>query len=101
MKAELSGEIDHHSVREIREQIDMALDVNRPKLLFLDFAKITFMDSSGIGLVMGRYRKAQLFGGKIEVLNPSAQIKKVMRLSGLEKLGVMGSSDAAAAAGDN
>lgn len=89
MKAALSGEIDHHSVREVRERIDMELDINRPKTLFLDFGKITFMDSSGIGLVLGRCRKTQLYGGKVEILNPSPQIKKVMKLSGLERLAVI------------
>lgn len=89
MKAALSGEIDHHSVRDVRERIDMELDINRPKTLFLDFGKITFMDSSGIGLVLGRCRKTQLYGGKVEILNPSPQIKKVMKLSGLERLAVI------------
>ena len=89
MKAALSGEIDHHSVRDVRERIDMELDINRPKMLFLDFGKITFMDSSGIGLVLGRCRKTQLYGGKVEILNPSPQIKKVMKLSGLERLAVI------------
>ncbi|MGN0115194.1 MAG: anti-sigma factor antagonist [Acutalibacteraceae bacterium] len=89
MKAALSGEIDHHSVRDVRERIDMELDINRPKTLFLDFGKITFMDSSGIGLVLGRCRKTQLYGGKVEILNPSPQIKKVMKLSGLEQLAVI------------
>lgn len=87
--AKLIGEIDHHSVKPVREQIDEAMDINRPKTLFLDFGKVSFMDSSGIGLVMGRCRKAQLYGGKVEVLNPSPQIKKVMRLSGLAKIAVI------------
>lgn len=86
MKAELKGEIDHHSVRPVREQIDNAIEINRPKALFLDFGEISFMDSSGIGLVMGRCRKMQLFGGDVSVVRVSAQIKKVMRLSGLDKL---------------
>lgn len=90
MKAALSGEIDHHSVRDVREKIDMELDINRPKTLFMDFGKITFMDSSGIGLVMGRCRKTQLYGGKVEILNTPPQIKKVMKLSGLERLAVIG-----------
>ena len=89
MKAALSGEIDHHSVRDVRERIDMELDINRPKTLFLDFGKITFMDASGIGLGLGRCRKTQLYGGKVEILNPSPQIKKVMKLSGLERLAVI------------
>ena len=86
MKAELIGEIDHHSVKPIREKIEDAVAIHRPKTLLLDFGKITFMDSSGIGLVMGRCRKTQLYGGQVQVLRPSPQINKVMKLSGLYKL---------------
>ncbi len=89
MKAGLSGEFDHHSVKPVREMIDDAVDINRPRTLFLDFGGITFMDSSGIGLVMGRCRKTQLYGGKVEILRPSVQIKKVMKLSGMDRLAVI------------
>ena len=50
--AYLSGELDHHSAREMREAIDSAIELNIPELLVLDFSGIGFMDSSGIGLVM-------------------------------------------------
>ena len=53
--AYLDGEIDHHSAREMRETIDRELESGNVKLLILDFRDVTFMDSSGIGLVMGRY----------------------------------------------
>ena len=56
LTAYLSGELDHHSAKEMREQIDSAVEINMPTLLILNFADVTFMDSSGIGLVMGRYR---------------------------------------------
>lgn len=52
----LSGELDHHAARSLREQIDGAVDRTGAKRLRLDFEGVTFMDSSGIGLVMGRYR---------------------------------------------
>ena len=54
--ARLSGELDHHTAREMRSAIDSAIELNMPTLLILDFGGISFMDSSGIGLVMGRYR---------------------------------------------
>lgn len=86
MTAFLSGEIDHHSAAAIRDAIDTQIQINRPKLLKLDFSEVTFMDSSGVGLIMGRYKNALTFGGRTEVANMPAFAEKVMRLSGLEKI---------------
>ena len=63
----LSGEIDHHSAKELRETIDDACQRNIPQRLVLDFHDVTFMDSSGIGLVLGRYQLMEDLGGKLEV----------------------------------
>lgn len=84
--AYLEGEIDHHNAKEIRTKIDEAVQRQKPGLLILDFRDVTFMDSSGIGLVMGRYRLMQLLEGKIAVTNTSPSIYKVMRLAGLDRL---------------
>lgn len=86
LTAVLQGEIDHHSAAAIRNDIDAAIESYRPKELILDFDEVTFMDSSGIGLVMGRYKSVKAIGGHITVKNTSAQIKKVMRLAGLDRL---------------
>lgn len=86
MVAALQGDIDHHGAKALRETIDAALEKNRPSLLVLDFRDVGFMDSSGIGLVMGRYRLVQQFGGGVEVHNPLPSIKKVMRLAGLDRI---------------
>ena len=59
----LKGEIDHHTAREIREAADSLIQLNKPSVLRLDFSGVTFMDSSGIGLIMGRYRIMMLYGG--------------------------------------
>ncbi len=83
--ARISGEIDHHSAKEIRETIDSATERTSPKKLILDFYGVTFMDSSGIGLVMGRYKLIHALGGELEVTNVSSHIKKVMKISGLDK----------------
>lgn len=82
----LSGEIDHHNSVSLRADIDKAIEDGKPDALILDFGNVTFMDSSGIGLVMGRYKAVQPYGGKVTVKNPSTQIKKVMRLAGLDRL---------------
>lgn len=84
--AHLSGEIDHHNAKDLRSDIDSAIDRHHPENVVLDFSDVTFMDSSGIGLVMGRYKTAALFGGRVTVENTSVQIKKVMRLAGLDRL---------------
>lgn len=82
----LTGELDHHSAKQVREEIDRALESNRPNSLVLDFKNVGFMDSSGIGLVMGRYKLMQSFGGSVRVANTPGHIKKVMELAGLDKL---------------
>ncbi len=87
--ARLSGEIDHHSAKELRSDIDLAIDRHRPEKLILDFDGVTFMDSSGIGLVMGRYKAVKLCGGCVIIENTGSQIKKVMRLAGLDRLAVI------------
>lgn len=92
MTANLLGEIDHHTAREIREEIDeMAGRVN-PSQLVLDFRDVTFMDSSGIGLVMGRYALMQELEGALVVENMPEHIKKVMKLAGLDRLANMEST---------
>ncbi len=87
--ARLSGEIDHHIAPSIRGAIDAKCESCRPARLILDFRKVGFMDSSGIGLVMGRYRMISLLGGRLEVVNIPPNLRKIFVLSGLEKLGVM------------
>ncbi|MGN0448531.1 MAG: anti-sigma factor antagonist [Acutalibacteraceae bacterium] len=83
----LDGEIDHHSASLIRVSIDEAVMRKRPALLVLDFDKVSFMDSSGIGLVMGRYKLMKTLGGKIRVQNLSPSAYRVMCLAGMERLG--------------
>lgn len=83
--AHINGEIDHHSAKEIREAIDSVTERTSPEKLTLDFYGVTFMDSSGIGLVMGRYKLIRALGGELEVTNVSSHIKKVMKISGLDK----------------
>ena len=87
--AYLSGELDHHNARFIREAIDAAADLNLPSLLVLDFSDITFMDSSGIGLIMGRYRNLARRGASLHITGTSPQLYKVMKLSGIERLATL------------
>ena len=82
----LCGEIDHHSAAEMRFFIDGELERSTPSLLIFDFSEVDFMDSSGIGLVMGRLRLLSGWGGKAVIENPKPNIKKMLKLAGLEKL---------------
>ena len=87
--AKLSGEIDHHIAPKLRAEIDSKCEALRPARLILDFGGISFTDSSGIGLVMGRYRMISLLGGRLEVVNVPEHMKKIFILSGLGNRGVM------------
>lgn len=84
--AHISGDIDHHSAKSIREKIDSDIQIYEPKLLILDFKDVDFMDSSGIGLVMGRYKMLRGIKGEVAISNCPTHIKKVMKLAGIEKL---------------
>ena len=87
----LEGEIDHHNSRAIREDVDLRILESTPKEIYLDFKNVSFMDSSGIGLIMGRVRTAESYGGRVFVANTSNYLKRVMRIAGL--LGVVSFCD--------
>lgn len=86
MTVKLSGEIDHHSSAKLRTAIDQALVGQRPDGLILDFSAVTFMDSSGVGLVMGRYKKAQSVRCEVTLTGLSERDSRMMKLSGIEKI---------------
>lgn len=85
----LSGELDHNRAANLRAKIDGRVNALRPKTLELDFSKVSFMDSSGIGLIMGRYRSVGLVGGKLRVVNIPDNLTKIFALSGISSLGVL------------
>lgn len=85
----LTGEIDHHSAVKIREETDLQIKKLHPTVLRLNFAGVKFMDSSGIGLIMGRYRAMRMTGGSLEVEDVPNQLKRIVALSGISSLGVI------------
>ncbi len=89
LTAKLYGEIDHHQAPNIRQKIDALTESLRPSELHLDFSNVSFMDSSGIGLIMGRYRQVTLLGGILKVINVPSRLKKLISLSGIDSLGVL------------
>ena len=84
--AEICGDIDHHTAIYFRGEIDKAIRSHNPLTLILDYSQVTFMDSSGIGLVMGRYRIMSEMGGEVIVASPPAYIRKVLQLAGMHRL---------------
>lgn len=89
LTAYIDGEIDHDSAAKIRTRIDGAAQSLKPRLLCLDFSEVTFMDSSGVGLVMGRYRQIKLLGGALRVTNIPDSMYRIFAMSGIESLGVL------------
>ena len=82
----LIGEIDHHSAVSVRSAIDEKLYELRPLTLVMDLSRIDFMDSSGLGLIMGRYALMQKLGGDFLISNPSDRVQKIFELSGLGRI---------------
>ncbi len=81
----LYGEIDHHSAVSLREELDRHLLRERPRRLVINLSRIEFMDSSGLGLLMGRYRLMRELGGTVALSAPNARVMKILRLAGMER----------------
>lgn len=86
--AAIEGDIDHHTAKDIRETIDEYIQKYSPLFLKLDFGEVRFMDSSGIGLIMGRYKLMTSLRGKLKVVNVPKNLERMIRLSGLLTLGI-------------
>lgn len=82
----MMGELDHHSAEEVRSKIDDRLDRESIAKLILDFKDVSFMDSSGIGVVIGRYKKMTMKKGNISIANVNNSVKRVFDLSGMFKI---------------
>ena len=86
LTARICCELDHHTVRRIRERIDARLFKDKPERLMLDFSGVGFMDSSGIGLILGRVETARVVGATVCIVGASPMLVKLFRLSGIEKI---------------
>jgi len=86
MTVMLSGELDHHSFKSMRGVIDAQIETHTPKLLILDFEGVKFMDSSGIGLILGRRRITEGFGGTVRIKNAGGYVEKLINLAGLSSM---------------
>ena len=86
LKIKLRGEIDHHSAVALRSAIDDMIRSKRPCELVIDMSAVDFMDSSGLGLIMGRYNTMRELGGGVTVADPNPATEKIMNLAGLERI---------------
>lgn len=82
----LNEELDHHNAIKIRERADRIIERNHIKHIIFDFTGVDFMDSAGIGVIMGRYKKVIFIGGKIAVASINSAVDRIFRLSGLYKI---------------
>ena len=82
----LSGEVDHHGAKSARERIDSIIREESPQTLIMDMSSVTFCDSSGLGLIMGRYKKMNELGGSLLIKKPTEAVEKIIRISGLDRL---------------
>lgn len=82
----IADEIDDFSVQKIRRRADYEIERYMPKRVVFDFDSVTFMDSAGIGLIIGRYKFVNMLGGKLELTNLTQNVKKIFEMSGILKI---------------
>ena len=83
---EITEEIDHHVAEKIRRKVDDEITRHMPRKTIFDFSRVTFMDSAGIGMIIGRYKMAKMLGGSLEMVNVSPSIRKIFEMSGVVKI---------------
>ena len=89
----ITDEIDDCNVQKIRRRADYEIQRFMPKRVILDFNRVVFMDSAGIGLVIGRYKTTCCYGGKLEIANVSTKLRRIFEMSGILKIIPIISSD--------
>jgi len=82
----ITEEIDHHAVEKLRRRADFEIEKHIPRKVIFDFSNVTFMDSAGIGLLLGRYKNITSLGGSLEVINATETVNKILIMSGVNKI---------------
>ena len=80
------AEIDHHTTEKLRRKIDNEITRYMPRKVIFDFDSVTFMDSAGIGLLIGRYKFANMLGARLEISNLTQSVRRIFEMSGILKL---------------
>ena len=86
LNLQITEEVDHFMAEKIRNKADFEIQKYMPKKVIMDFNKVSFMDSAGIGMILGRYKTTQMHGGTLNISNVSPSIKKVLEMSGILKI---------------
>lgn len=86
LQAAIVGEIDHHGAFALRDELDDVFLATRPKYIELDLANVDFMDSSGLGVIMGRKTTADKIGAEFKLINPTSRVARIIELAGLGKV---------------
>ena len=86
LRVAITGEIDHHSAKPLRERIDKEIYRYHPRELVLSFDGVSFMDSSGLGLVLGRLALCRHFGGRVRIVGATERTRRIFALSGMERI---------------
>lgn len=82
----LTGELDHCCAQRVRRELDSLIAEPSVRWLVLDFSRLQFMDSSGIGVILGRYRQLRDRGGHVGIIHMNPQIQRIFRMSGLDRV---------------
>ncbi|MGN0970426.1 MAG: anti-sigma F factor antagonist [Aristaeellaceae bacterium] len=82
----LRGELDHFCAQSVRRELDAMLQDESIRCLILDFTTLTFMDSSGIGVILGRYRILRDRGGSVAVIHMNQHIARIFHMSGMDRV---------------
>jgi len=82
----LEEDIDECSAQKIRRKLDNEIERYMPKEVIFDFNNVSFMDSAGIGLIIGRYKLANMLGGKVQVANMKQPVRKIFEMSGIQRI---------------
>jgi len=82
----LSGELDHHSAKEVKDMVEELIKNRSVKNLVFDFSNLSFMDSSGIGVVVGRYKLMHAMGGNVAIVSSTRNVDRLLTMSGIKKL---------------
>lgn len=86
LTCQITEEIDHHTTEKMRRILDDEIERYIPRKIVFDFNRVSFMDSAGIGMILGRYKMMRLLGGTVEMVNVNSNIRKIFEMSGIPKI---------------
>ena len=82
----INEDIDEYCAQKIRRRLDNEIERYMPKEIIFDFSNVSFMDSAGIGMIIGRYKMMKLIGGSLEIVNISSTVRRILEMSGINKI---------------